>query len=143
MNKTTIILSFACFAVTAFSASTIDPANPYGHGANVGWINARGNGFQGAVIGQYFCSGYLYGANAGWISLGNGSPTNGMAYANNAGNDYGINHDGLGRLTGYAYGANIRTLNQPLETNILYPVNSYTDTLYNIEKYYRLDVQID
>jgi hypothetical protein len=59
------------------------------------------------VIGQAFCSGYLYSANCGWISLGDGSPENGMAYANDSTTDFGVNHDGHGNLTGYAYGANI------------------------------------
>ena len=37
------------------------------------------DGTNGAVIGEFVCSGYIYGANIGWIHLGNGSPTNGFA----------------------------------------------------------------
>jgi len=107
MKRLIILFYITLGAACAFSASTIDPANPYGYAANAGWINARGDVINGAVIGQYFCSGYLYGANIGWISLGDGSPVNGIAYANNVGTDYGVNNDGLGNLTGYAYGANI------------------------------------
>ncbi|MCS7338385.1 MAG: thrombospondin type 3 repeat-containing protein, partial [Verrucomicrobiae bacterium] len=60
-----------------------------------------------AVIGEYVCSGYLWAANVGWISLGSGSPANGIRYQNNSATDWGVNHDGLGNLRGYAYGANI------------------------------------
>jgi hypothetical protein len=88
------------------AATTVDSAHPYAYGANVGWINARGDATNGAVFGQSFCTGFLWSANCGWIGLGNG-PTNGWQYSNTASNDWGVNHDGEGRLTGYAYGANI------------------------------------
>ena len=94
------------------ASSTINATNRYAYGANVGWIDWRGNdGTNGAVIGGFVCSGYLYGANIGWIHLGNGSPTNGVQYSNTATNDYGVNHDGAGNLAGYAYGANVGWLN--------------------------------
>ena len=97
-----ILTAYSCMATT-----TIDPANQYGYGANIGWINAEANTNNGAVIGQAFCSGYIYSANCGWISLGDGSPDNGMSYANNSATDFGVNHDGHANLSGYAYGANI------------------------------------
>jgi hypothetical protein len=93
------------------AATTINPANPYAYGANVGWINARGDVSNGAVIGEYICSGYLYAANVGWIRLGSGTPANGIQYQNNSATDYGVNHDGLGNLRGYAWGANIGWIN--------------------------------
>lgn len=99
------------FAAGSFAATTIDPANPYGYGANVGWIKFSGDVANGAVIGEAFCSGYIYSANCGWISLGDGSPDDGMAYANDSSTDFGVNHDGLGNLSGYAYGANIGWIN--------------------------------
>jgi hypothetical protein len=52
----------------------------------------------------------MYSANCGWINLGDGSPVDGQAYSNIAG-DCGVNHDGLGSLTGYAYGAAIGWIN--------------------------------
>lgn len=94
-------------AGSIWAATTIDPANKNAYGANIGWINAEADTVHGAVIGQAFCSGYLYSANCGWIHLGDGNPANHRAYANNSASDYGINHDGLGNLTGSAYGANI------------------------------------
>ncbi len=98
-------------ALFASAESTIDPAHNDAYGANVGWINASGDTANGAVIGQAFCSGYIYSANCGWISLGDGTPADGQAYSNTSVDDCGVNHDGLGHLTGYAFGANIGWIN--------------------------------
>jgi hypothetical protein len=92
-------------------ASTIDAANRFAYGANIGWMDWSGDINNGAVIGEYVCSGYIYAANVGWINLGNGAPTNGIYYQNVSGNDFGVNNDGFGNLRGYAYGANIGWIN--------------------------------
>jgi hypothetical protein len=92
---------------TARAATTINATNRFAYGANFGWVNWSGDTNNGAVIGDYVCSGYLYSANAGWIHLGSGFPANLIQYQNNSASDYGVNHDGLGNLRGYAYGANI------------------------------------
>jgi hypothetical protein len=107
------IASTFAFGLTFSSraASSIDGTNRYAYGANIGWIDARADTTNGAVIGEYVCSGYLYSANVGWISLGNGAPTNGIQYQNLSGTDFGVNNDGLGNLRGYAYGANIGWVN--------------------------------
>jgi len=99
------------WAPTANAASTIDPVNKYAYAANLGWMDARGDVANGAVIGEYVCSGYIWAANVGWINLGNGSAANGIQYQNNSATDYGVNNDGLGNLRGYAYGANIGWIN--------------------------------
>lgn len=93
------------------AAATIDTTNKYAYGANIGWLDWRGDTNNGAVIGEYVCSGYIYAANVGWISLGSGSPANQIQYQNNSASDFGVNHDGAGNLTGYAYGANIGWIN--------------------------------
>lgn len=93
--------------ITAFAATTIDAANHYAYGANIGWLEGRGNVKQGAVVSEYVCAGYIYGANVGWINLGTGSPTNGIQYLNRSADDFGVNIDGAGNLSGYAWGANI------------------------------------
>jgi hypothetical protein len=105
------IILFLLIAGSSIAETTVAPGAESFYGANIGWMNAAGNGSNGAIIGQAFCEGYMYGANIGWIHLGSGAPVNGIAYANDSGNDYGINHDGLGNLTGYAYGANIGWIN--------------------------------
>ena len=110
------------------AATTIDAANRYAYGANLGWMDCRGDTNNGAVIGEYVCSGYIYSANVGWINLGSGSPANQIQYQNNSATDFGVNQDGLGNLTGYAWGANIgwvtfeQTYGQPkvnLRTGVL------------------------
>ena len=87
--------------------SNIHAVDRYAYAANVGWIDARVDGLHGAVIGLHYCSGALWSANAGWIRLGAGTPVNGWSYANDSATDWGVNHDGAGRLAGHAYGANI------------------------------------
>ena len=117
MKKTLIKLPLAVVAlVSAFSlqpsawlhaATTIDAANRYAWGANLGWMDWVGDTNNGAAIGDYVCSGFIYSANVGWINLGSGSPADGVYYQNNSASDFGVNNDGLGNLSGYAWGANI------------------------------------
>jgi len=109
MNRAIIILF--CAAIASNAATTINNANRHAYGANIGWLNWQGDNTNGAVIGEFVCSGYIYGANIGWIHLGNGSPANGVQYQNNSGTDYGVNLVGAGNLRGLAYGANIGWIN--------------------------------
>jgi len=111
MKVTVLSLVALILILRAEAGSTIDTGNRYAYGANTGWINWVGDTNNGAVIADYVCSGYIYSANVGWISLGNGSPTNGIRYQNLSSNDFGVNQDGLGNLRGYAYGANIGWIN--------------------------------
>lgn len=91
-------------------ASTIDPTDRFAWGENIGWTDWRhdtGAPGKGAVIGQYFCSGFIWGENVGWLRLGTGSPADGIHYTNTDSADYGVNHDGKGALSGLAWGENI------------------------------------
>lgn len=101
------LLAGALASLPLSAATTINAVNRFAYGANIGWINWRGDVANGAVIGAFVCSGFLYSANTGWIHLGDGTPASGVRYRNNAATDYGVNHNGAGTLTGYAYGANI------------------------------------
>lgn len=99
---------------TTFAASTIATNSSMAYGANIGWMDWRGdetNGCvactNGVVIGEFVVKGNIYAANVGWINLGSGSPSNGVQYANNSTNDFGVNNLGTGELRGYGYGANI------------------------------------
>ena len=110
------VVGLCLFAASSvIAAATINATNKYAYGANIGWMDWRGNTNNGAVIGEYASSGFIYDANVGWIHLGKGSPTNGIQYQNLATNDYGVNVDAFGNLRGYAYGANIGWIN--FETN--------------------------
>ena len=111
MKKSLLILTLATQVLSGLAASTIDLANRYAYGSNVGWLDWYADGASGGVIGAYVCSGNIYSADVGWINLGNGSPTNGIYYQNLSPNDFGVNQDGLGNLRGYAYGANIGWIN--------------------------------
>jgi hypothetical protein len=65
------------------------------------------------------CSGFIWGANVGWISLGDGTPANGVQYSNSSAADFGLNLTGhsvsggvpRAQLRGLAYGANIGWVN--------------------------------
>src|SRR5882672_5229350 len=104
-------LLFIAALTTAPASTSINAVNKFAFGANVGWIDARGDTNHGAVIGEFVCSGYLYSANVGWIHLGSDAPANGIHYQNNSSIDYGVNNDGLGNIRGFAYGANIGWIN--------------------------------
>jgi hypothetical protein len=99
-------LALASGLSLARADSTVNPVHRYAYGANAGWIDARADTANGAALGRSYCTGHLWSGNVGWIGLGNG-PTNGWHYSNASADDWGVNHDGAGRLTGYAYGANI------------------------------------
>lgn len=89
--------------------SSIDATDRYAWGANIGWIDWRADGTNGAVFSRQFASGWLWSANIGWIHLGDGSPANGTAYSNTSGLDYGVNatpSGGLLFLSGYAWSPN-------------------------------------
>jgi hypothetical protein len=102
-----LALLFVLVGSNLLADTTIDSANHLAYGANIGWLEGRGDVTSGVVVGEYVCSGYIYGANVGWINLGTGFPTNGIQYQNLSPNDFGVNLDAAGNLSGYAWGANI------------------------------------
>ena len=73
----------------AYAGTTINAADRYAYGANIGWVDARGDITNGAALGQSYCTGYLWGADVGWIGLGNG-PANGWHYSNASATDWGV-----------------------------------------------------
>jgi hypothetical protein len=109
MKSTVVRFALASLAAIAFAATTINSPNQFAWGGNFGWINWRdaNRGAEGAVIGEFVCSGWLWAPNVGWIHLGDGTPANGIRYSNSNGADFGVNHDGTGGLRGLAYGANV------------------------------------
>ena len=94
--------------------STIVDGKEFAWAASIGWVNFRPDVPvvpDGAVIGQTFCSGLIWSESCGWINLGDGSPADGLRYANDDGADFGVNHDGLGNLVGLAWGEAIGWIN--------------------------------
>src|ERR1700722_17199916 len=100
-------VALAAASLSTIAGTTIDGTNRFAYGANLGWMDWTGDTANGAVIGEYVCSGYIYSADVGWINLGSGAPANQIQYQNNSASDFGVNQDGTGNLSGYAYGANI------------------------------------
>jgi hypothetical protein len=114
--KWILVMFFGAGAASASLASTtINSTNRYAFAANLGWVDCRADSTNGARIGEYVCSGFLYAANAGWINLGSGAPTNSIHYQNLSANDFGVNFDGLGNLRGFGYAANLGWID--FETN--------------------------
>ena len=58
-----------------YAATTINATSRFAYGANIGWMDWRGDVASGAVIGEFICTGDLYAANVGWIRLGSGAPS--------------------------------------------------------------------
>ena len=65
-----------------------------------GYLNLGTGGGVSAAAGHL--TGSAFGKGFGLVSFGNGSPTNGMSYSN-VGGDIGVNVDGQGILSGFAY----------------------------------------
>lgn len=107
-------------------ASSLDGTNAHLYGANIGWINARGDVTNGLRVGAFFCEGRLWSANCGWIGFGN-RPTNGWQYGNVSADDYGVNVERSGALRGRGYGANIGWIR--FETNGNPRVDRFTGNL--------------
>lgn len=79
---------------------------------NGGWIDGRWDdeapdGGKGVKVMEHILAGQAFAGNFGWLSLGDGSPKDGVRYGNE-GQDFGVNFDlASGKLRGFAYGANI------------------------------------
>ena len=107
----------ASMAVETRAATNINEPNAYSWGANVGYLDWRGDGANGVVLGRYIVSGFIYGANIGWIHMGDGTPDNGIRYSNSSATDFGVNTiedpnvPGEYYLRGFAYGANVGWIN--------------------------------
>jgi hypothetical protein len=111
-----LLILAALAAGTVRAQSNIDPAHRYAWAENIGWTNWHdaGNpvGTQGVHVYDTFLGGYIWAENVGWINLGDGTPANGIAYANINGTDFGVNRDsGTDELSGLAWGENIGWLN--------------------------------
>lgn len=113
MKKTLLLLTLVA-AGLAHAESTISSTNRHAWAANLGWIDFRperpspGDGFR---FGEFSCSGYLWSPNIGWIDCGDGTPADGVSYANQDGSDFGVNHYGTGDLYGLAWAPNAGWIN--------------------------------
>lgn len=120
MNRRTriVILGLAVasapFAAPLLGASNIDPAHKFAWQENCGWLNWRDAdaGAQGVRVTATFLSDFIWGENIGWINVGDGTPADGLNYANLNGTDFGVNVDPeTGELFGLAWGENVGWIN--------------------------------
>jgi hypothetical protein len=111
-------LGRACAAVVliagpALAQSSIDPVNKFSWQENCGWMNWRDadGASQGVRDRMTFLAGSIWGENFGWVRTGDGSPSNGVQYANSSGADFGVNISMTGALSGFAWGENVGWIN--------------------------------
>jgi len=74
----------------------------YAWGANVGWVNFDPTGGGVSVYSDHL-EGYAWAENIGWIRLGSYAGGGAHSYLNTAADDYGVNNDGSGNLSGLAW----------------------------------------
>jgi len=112
--KASIFTLLAVTAITRAQQSTLGEGDSSAWSANLGWIEmtpnrpSAGDGFR---FGEFACAGWIWSANAGWIHCGDGTPADGIQYANHSNTDYGVNHVGTGELSGLAWSANTGWIN--------------------------------
>jgi hypothetical protein len=115
MKKLLLFLVICAVALSAHAATNINSPNAFSWGANFGFVDWRGDGTHGGVIGEYVLGGFIYSGNVGWINLGSYNPANHIQYQNNSATDFGVNFTRtsptIANLRGYAYGANIGWIN--------------------------------
>ncbi len=113
--KTARLLALGLAPAALAQPSNIDPARKTSWAENTGWMNWRDAGSpaasQGALLNPDLLSGFVWCENTGYLNLGDGLPANGAAYANLAGDDFGVNLLPDGRLAGLAWGENAGWVN--------------------------------
>lgn len=100
------VLVVTLSAVTVSAQSNVDPGQSWAW-SEIGWTNWRAvdGGVDGATVHATVLSGHIWSEAAGWINLGNGTPADGVHYANVDGLDFGVNLDPTtGTLSGLAWG---------------------------------------
>ncbi len=91
----TTIASIGLLAANALAQSNIDPVNKHAWNENAGYSNWRDadSTNAGVIVGGTALSGFAWFENVGWMNLDDGTPPNGISYANVDGSDFGVNID--------------------------------------------------
>ena len=107
-----IPLVLAAWATPARAQYTVDPNQSFAWSESTGWMNWYVDGGRGVIVNPTYLEGHVWTENTGWIDLGDGSPANGVSYANVDDTDYGVNVVlGTGGLSGMAWGEGIGWIN--------------------------------
>ncbi|MCE7973301.1 MAG: hypothetical protein DYG92_03100 [Leptolyngbya sp. PLA1] len=117
MTRTRLPLASLCLLTpAAFAQPNVSALHKFSWSENCGWMNWRdaGDGAQRADIepNGRFLSGFVWMENLGFLNLGDGTPADGVAYANSSGADFGVNIDPVtGQLSGLAWSENTGWIN--------------------------------
>lgn len=107
-----LLVAAGAAAPAARAQYTVDPNQSLAWGENIGWVNWYVDGGRGVIVNPTYLEGQIWSENAGWIGLGDGTPANGVSYANVDDTDFGVNVDfGTGNLSGMAWGENVGWIN--------------------------------
>jgi len=71
-------------------------------GESIGWVNLRTTRAD-LKIGSNILSSWIWLENCGWVCLGEGRSLKDERYSNRGTYDWGVNNDGQGRLSGFAW----------------------------------------
>ena len=139
-----LIIFTALFFPILLIADNIDSTYKYSWGENIGWMNWKpsyGGTDYGVTVYNECLTGYIWAENAGWIKIGDDSCTGSdccqsgtsYGYENDSNStdddgdgivdDWGVNNDGNGNLSGYAWGENVGWINfNPYYNDDYHPV---------------------
>ena len=71
-------------------------------GESIGWVNLRAPHTE-LRVGSNILAGWIWLENCGWVCLGDGHPLKVGHYSNRGAYDWGVNNDGQGQLSGFAW----------------------------------------
>ncbi len=88
----------------ALFAAGISATDKHAWAENAGWLNFNSaTNSAGVQVYPDHLEGFVWAENLGWIRLGSHSGGGAHTYANTARDNYGVNHNGAGRLSGYGW----------------------------------------
>ncbi|MCB0155912.1 MAG: hypothetical protein KDF65_14025 [Anaerolineae bacterium] len=99
---TAIIALFLGVVGVAYAAGNIDPAQRHAWGHTIGWVNLS-PAHGGATVYADHLEGDAWAESIGWMRLGTHTAGGSHTYANTTADNYGVNHDANGKLSGYAW----------------------------------------
>jgi len=112
--KSTLVLIFLFTSLLIISlptsADNISNTNKYAWSSSAGWFNFKSTHEQASVYNDHL-EGYIWGENIGWIKLGTHTGGGSFSYNNTSHNNYGVNNDGSGNLSGYAWSTSAGWIN--------------------------------
>ena len=98
--RVSLLAAAIVYCSVAFAAAaSISLSDKYAWSENAGWLNFRPT-TGGVTVNPNHLSGYAWQENIGWLKLGSDG---GGPYPNTSATNWGVNRDGAGNLSGYAW----------------------------------------